>query len=298
MRAGAFDYVLKPFDLEHVEVAVRRALEHQHLLVEKRRYETYLERDDRAAHGGTRRRSALARRRVPHDASRRSSAALETRDSETHGHSERVVNFSCGSGGDGADEEQMRSLEFGSLLHDVGKIGVPDAMLRKPARADREEWYEMREHPLHGQQILGGIEFLEGAARVVAQHHEKWDGSGYPAGTSRRGDRFERAHLRRRRRLRRHHERPRLPRRRGYEEARARVGDLRGPPVRPARRRSLPPRPAPRSGRRCAVVPLRARATAARRHGSHERRRFAPKSAARTRAAARAPEISATEPEH
>ncbi|HEX8151269.1 MAG TPA: HD-GYP domain-containing protein, partial [Pyrinomonadaceae bacterium] len=75
-----------------------------------------------------------------------------------------------------------RSLEFGSLLHDIGKIGVPDAILRKPAKLTEEEWVLMREHPLHGQKILRGIEFLEGAARVVAQHHEKWDGSGYPLG--------------------------------------------------------------------------------------------------------------------
>ena len=82
----------------------------------------------------------------------------------------------------GLGEEQLRSLEFGSLLHDIGKIGVPDAILRKPAALSESEWVRMREHPLHGQKILSGIEFLEGAARVVAQHHEKWDGSGYPLG--------------------------------------------------------------------------------------------------------------------
>ena len=80
------------------------------------------------------------------------------------------------------DKDQMKALEFGSLLHDIGKIGVPDAILRKPAQLTSEEWVKMREHPLHGQQILREIKFLEGAARVVAQHHEKWDGSGYPLG--------------------------------------------------------------------------------------------------------------------
>jgi HD-GYP domain-containing protein (c-di-GMP phosphodiesterase class II) len=76
----------------------------------------------------------------------------------------------------------MKALEFGSLLHDIGKIGVPDSILRKPAKLTEEEWVRMREHPLHGQQILRGIEFLQGASRVVAQHHEKWDGTGYPLG--------------------------------------------------------------------------------------------------------------------
>jgi putative nucleotidyltransferase with HDIG domain len=109
--------------------------------------------------------------------------ALETRDSETHGHSERVVSYSLRLGQEyGLDETQMKALEFGSLLHDIGKIGVPDSILRKPAKLTEEEWVQMREHPLHGQQILRGIQFLEGAARVVAQHHEKWDGTGYPLG--------------------------------------------------------------------------------------------------------------------
>jgi len=110
-------------------------------------------------------------------------AALETRDSETHGHSERVVSYSLRLGREyGLERDEMKSLEFGSLLHDIGKIGVPDAILRKPAKLTEEEWVVMREHPSHGQQILRGIEFLSGASHVVAQHHEKWDGSGYPLG--------------------------------------------------------------------------------------------------------------------
>jgi response regulator RpfG family c-di-GMP phosphodiesterase len=184
LRAGAFDYIVKPFDLDHLRFAVGRALEHQRLLAAKRGYESYLER-------------MVAQRTAELDGALRSCedayrttlkalvAALEARDSETHGHSERVVNFSLRLGRELAlDSEQTRSLEFGSLLHDIGKIGVPDAILRKPARLDEEEWVRMREHPLHGQKILRGIEFLEGAARVVAQHHERWDGTGYPLGLS------------------------------------------------------------------------------------------------------------------
>jgi response regulator RpfG family c-di-GMP phosphodiesterase len=182
MRAGAFDYVVKPFDLEHVEVAVRRALEHQQLLASKRRYEVYLERM-------IQRRTAQLDRALQslEDAYRTTLKALinalETRDAETHGHSERVVTFSLRLGQElELDEEQMSALEFGALLHDIGKIGVPDAILRKPAALTEEEWTEMRKHPQHGQQILSGIEFLKGAALVVAQHHEKFDGTGYPAG--------------------------------------------------------------------------------------------------------------------
>jgi len=182
MRAGAFDYVMKPFDLLHVEAAVRRALEHKSLRDAKRRYENQLE-------------EMVAQRTAELDRTLHSledayrstlkalTSALEARDHETRGHSERVVSFSLRLGREmGLAPSHLRSLEFGSLLHDIGKIGVPDAILRKPAALDEDEWTRMREHPLHGQKILEGVEFLEGASRVVAQHHEKWDGSGYPLG--------------------------------------------------------------------------------------------------------------------
>ena len=182
LRLGAFDYLMKPFDLRQVEAVVKRALEHHDLVVAKQRYENHLEElvEQRTAE--------LDRALNSLEAAYRSTlkaltAALETRDSETHGHSERVVSYSLRLGREyGLSSEEMKSLEFGSLLHDIGKIGVPDSILRKPAKLTDEEWVRMREHPQHGQQILRGIEFLQGAARVVAQHHEKWDGTGYPLG--------------------------------------------------------------------------------------------------------------------
>jgi putative nucleotidyltransferase with HDIG domain len=182
LRLGAFDYLMKPFDLRQVEAVVKRALEHYDLVAAKQRYENHLEElvEQRTAE--------LDRALNTLEGAYRSTlkaltAALETRDSETHGHSERVVTYSLRLGREyGLNSEQMKSLEFGSLLHDIGKIGVPDSILRKPAKLTEEEWVRMREHPLHGQQILRGIEFLQGASRVVAQHHEKWDGTGYPLG--------------------------------------------------------------------------------------------------------------------
>lgn len=109
--------------------------------------------------------------------------ALRIRDAETYGHSTRVVGLSLLLGRDwGFNEAQMRSLEFGSLLHDIGKIGVPDAILRKPARLTVEEWAVMGQHTQHGERILDGIRFLEAASRGVSQHHERWDGTGYPLG--------------------------------------------------------------------------------------------------------------------
>jgi len=182
LRLGAFDYLMKPFDLRQAEAAIARAYEHHELIVAKRRYENHLEElvEQRTAELDQALDSLENAYRTTLQAL---TAALETRDAETHGHSERVVTFSLRLGREyGLTRPQMKALEFGSLLHDIGKIGVPDAILRKPAKLTDEEWVRMREHPLHGQQILRGIKFLEGAAKVVAQHHEKWDGSGYPLG--------------------------------------------------------------------------------------------------------------------
>jgi len=182
LRLGAFDYVMKPFDLRQVEAVVKRALEHQDLITAKQRYEDHLEElvKQRTAELDLALNSLEGAYRSTLKAL---TAALETRDLETHGHSERVVSYSMRLGREyGLEGQILKSLEFGSLLHDIGKIGVPDLILRKPAKLTPEEWVLMREHPSHGQQILRGITFLEGAAKVVAQHHEKWDGSGYPLG--------------------------------------------------------------------------------------------------------------------
>jgi putative nucleotidyltransferase with HDIG domain len=182
LRLGAFDYLMKPFDLRQVEAVVKRALEHYDLVVAKQRYENHLEElvEQRTAELD---RALNSLEGAYRSTLKALTAALETRDSETHGHSERVVTYSLRLGREyGLQPKEMKSWEFGSLLHDIGKIGVPDSILRKPAKLTEEEWVRMREHPVHGQQILRGIEFLQGASRVVAQHHEQWDGSGYPVG--------------------------------------------------------------------------------------------------------------------
>src|SRR5919199_1344573 len=182
LRLGAFDYLMKPFDLRQVEAVVKRALEHHELVVAKQRYENHLEElvEQRTIELDKALNSLEAAYRSTLKAL---TAALETRDSETHGHSERVGRYSLRLGREyGLDQATMKALEFGSLLHDIGKIGVPDSILRKPAKLTEEEWVKMRQHPVYGARILEGVEFLRGAARVVAEHHERYDGAGYPAG--------------------------------------------------------------------------------------------------------------------
>lgn len=181
-REGAFDYIQKPFGLDQIDTSVERAIEHYELKVIKERYQHHLEElvVERTVELDT------ALEEVENSYRQTLKAlvqALETRDFETHGHSERVVTFSLRLGHElGLSREQLRDLELGALLHDIGKIGVPDAILRKPAKLNEEEWAKMKLHPLHGQKILRNIPFLEGAAKVVSQHHERWDGVGYPYG--------------------------------------------------------------------------------------------------------------------
>jgi response regulator RpfG family c-di-GMP phosphodiesterase len=110
-------------------------------------------------------------------------AVLDYRDTETQWHSRRVSRFTCRIAEEQgvADPRQMKTIEMGSLLHDIGKIGVRDAVLLKPGPLDPEEWLEMREHPHLGWALLQRIEFLREASEIVLQHQERWDGSGYPS---------------------------------------------------------------------------------------------------------------------
>jgi len=181
-RAGAFDFILKPFQLKVIEQSVKQAFERYEVKNLKNRYQFHLEElaSERAAEVD----KALEEVENSYRTTLKALVqALETRDFETHGHSERVVTFSLRLGHElGLDKDALRNLELGALLHDIGKIGVPDAILRKPAALNEEEWNKMKLHPQHGQKILRNIPFLECAAQLVGQHHEKWDGSGYPYG--------------------------------------------------------------------------------------------------------------------
>ena len=109
------------------------------------------------------------------------SNALDLRDATTEGHSLRVAEIAVQIGqAMGLSERQLEALRRGGLLHDVGKIGIPDAILRKPGKLNPEEWETMRQHTLWGARMLSHIDFLAEALPLVLHHHEAWDGSGYP----------------------------------------------------------------------------------------------------------------------
>ncbi|MCI0488680.1 MAG: response regulator [Blastocatellia bacterium] len=187
MRRGAFDYITKPFNLSEVETAVERALRHQTLLKSNRQYEQHLEelvslRTHELNVANVNLNSTLEKLYINYRATMRAlAAALEARDVETKGHSERVVAYCLRLGKEmSLGNSHLISLEHGALLHDIGKIGVPDAILLKRGTLTEEEWTYMRRHVDYGAQILRGIDFLKGATEIVAQHHERYDGSGYP----------------------------------------------------------------------------------------------------------------------
>jgi putative nucleotidyltransferase with HDIG domain len=109
--------------------------------------------------------------------------ALDARDKETEGHSRRVVEYSRAIGRElGLDEDRMKVLAHGALLHDIGKIGVPDNILLKPHSLTPEEWQLMRRHPVIGEAMVRDVDVLRDARRIILHHHERWDGSGYPRG--------------------------------------------------------------------------------------------------------------------
>jgi HD-GYP domain-containing protein (c-di-GMP phosphodiesterase class II) len=107
--------------------------------------------------------------------------AIAKRDSDTGAHNYRVAWISASIAEKmGVAGSAMQALIAGSFLHDVGKIGIPDAILLKPGKLDAAEWLIMRTHVDQGEEIVTGMGWLDGANAVVAAHHEKWDGSGYP----------------------------------------------------------------------------------------------------------------------
>lgn len=111
------------------------------------------------------------------------SRALDLRDKETEGHTQRVTETTLRlARAAGMAEDELAHVRRGALLHDIGKMGVPDHILLKPGKLTDEEWEHIRQHPVFAYELLSPIEFLQGALAIPYCHHEKWDGTGYPRG--------------------------------------------------------------------------------------------------------------------
>jgi putative nucleotidyltransferase with HDIG domain len=180
LRIGAADFITKPFDLNTLRHSVDMALEHRRLLIENRRHREKLEADIRS------RTAELYETLREVEASYSITletmvGALDAREHETRAHSQRVREYAFTLAQYlGLKYEDLDQVACGALLHDIGKIGVPDSILLKPDDLTDSEWTEMRKHSETGYEILQGIEFLSPAADIVLCHHERWDGMGYP----------------------------------------------------------------------------------------------------------------------
>jgi putative two-component system response regulator len=185
MEKGAHDYVSKPFKLNEVSFAASKALEKRRLVLENKEYQKHLEGmvEERTSEL----KKALVELDKTYNFTLRAMATvLDTRDTETQGHSLRVVSFTLKLAEfmQISDQNTLKIYEYGALLHDIGKIGIPDAILRKPEDLTAAEWQIMKKHPSIGYNLLRRIKFLETSAQIVLHHHEAFDGSGYPDGLS------------------------------------------------------------------------------------------------------------------
>jgi len=189
IRGGAYDYLLKPFERDQLLATVRRALENRRLKLENLAYQNRLETLVAARTELLQRTNAdLERAMIDLERSyditlEALGDALDLKDAETEGHSKRVTAFTIAiARAMDLPGERVRVIARGAFLHDVGKMAIPDAILRKPGRLTPEEQMLMRKHALYGYQMLRKIPFLQEAANIVYSHQERFDGSGYPRG--------------------------------------------------------------------------------------------------------------------
>ncbi len=186
IRRGAYDYLLKPFEKDQLYLSVRRALEHRRLVADNRRYQNELE--TLVAERTEQLTRALADLEHSYDYTLEAlGGALDLKDKETEGHCQRVTAFTIAiAKGMGIGREEIRQIARGAFLHDIGKMGVPDWILRKPGPLTDEEREVVRKHCDIGYEMLRRIPFLKEAAEIVLSHQEFFDGTGYPRGL--RGD--------------------------------------------------------------------------------------------------------------
>ena len=168
LRLGAMDFIKKPFVPDVLALRVKHTIE--------------LVRLQRGLAAEVSRKTAAIERLSLHIVETLAEA-IDAKDTYTHGHSKRVAAYASELGRRyGYTEEQCRELYMMGLLHDVGKIGIPDGIINKPGRLTDEEFETVKTHPPKGARILAGVGEMPGLATGARWHHERYDGTGYPDG--------------------------------------------------------------------------------------------------------------------
>ncbi len=182
MKLGAYDFLIKPVDLELVVLSVKRALESKRLEEEIEAYHNRLE--ELVGERTAKLQQAYRTLKKAHlDSVKVLAEAIDAKDPYTRGHSDRVKRMSLRiAEGLGLSEERLEALEYGALLHDIGKIGIKDEILQKQGPLSPEEYRIIQAHPLIGEKIVEGVEFFRDKIPMIRHHHEHYDGNGYPDG--------------------------------------------------------------------------------------------------------------------
>ncbi len=198
MSEGAFYYVVKPVERPVLVSTIRRALElrdaqdeARRLRAENERYQHRLEEmvDERTAQL----QDALSQLHAHNlETVEALAGTIEAKDPYTRGHCTRVRDYSLAlARSAGLSASELSRIEYGALLHDIGKIAVPGVILAKPSRLDDNEFAALREHPVKGETILRPVAFFSEVLPIIRHHHERYDGAGYPDGLS--GEQIDRA---------------------------------------------------------------------------------------------------------
>ncbi len=182
IRRGAYDYILKPFEKDQLFLGVGRALQHRRLVAENRSYQLKLEQqvEERTAQLN----QSLAQLEQSYDDTLEAlGSALDLKDAETEGHCQRVTAFTISiAKAMPVPNNYLAILARAAFLHDIGKMAIPDGILRKPGPLTDDEKQIMRTHCEIGYNMLIRIPFLRDAAEIVLAHQEFFDGTGYPRG--------------------------------------------------------------------------------------------------------------------
>jgi len=184
LSRGAVDYLLKPPELSDLLRAADRALKKRELAIERRRVEQMI-REEVAQRSQELEREQLALRDITVNVAETLINAMEAKDLYLRGHSQRVADLAAAIAEQlGLDADTVEHVRLAGRLHDVGKIGIREAVLNKPGKLTREEFEQVKDHVRIGMEILAPLHHLGVVLDYVRDHHERWDGSGYPRGRS------------------------------------------------------------------------------------------------------------------